>query len=48
MLKFTQLGSGEVSLLNLDSVTVEYAPMIITLAYLRDRKCGLSVSLHSF
>ena len=48
MLKFTQLGSGEVGLLNLDSVTLEYALMIITPAYFRDRKCGLSVSLHSF
>ena len=48
MLKFTQLGSGEVSLVNLGSVTLKYVPMIITLAYLRDRKCGLSVRLHSF
>jgi len=46
--KFTQLGSGEVSLVNLSSVTLEYVPMIITLAHLRDRKCGLIVSLHSF
>ena len=48
MLKITQLGSGEASVGNPGSVTVECVRVIITPAYFRERRGGQSVILHVF